>query len=102
MTKKRPTYTTEFKCEAAGLVVDQGYSIADACQSLGVGETAMRRWVDQLKAERGGTTPTARALTPEQQKIQTLEKRIKQLELEKSILKKATALLMSDEMPLSR
>lgn len=48
----------------------------------------MRRWVNQLKAERGGTTPTARALTPEQQQIQALEKRVKQLELEKKHFKK--------------
>lgn len=69
---------------------------------MDVGETALRRWVEQLKIERGGTTPTAKALTPEQQKIQELEARISRLEREKSILKKATALLMSDELERSR
>ncbi|MCI4257449.1 transposase [Dickeya dianthicola] len=64
---------------------------------MGVGETAMRRWVEQLKSEQQGITPSAKALTSEQQRIQELEKRIKRLELEKEILKKATALLMSDE-----
>ncbi len=42
-------------------------------------------------------TPQSKALTPEQQKIQELEARIARLEREKSILKKATALLMSEE-----
>ncbi len=42
-------------------------------------------------------TPKSKALTPEQQKIQELEARIDRLEREKAILKKATALLMSDE-----
>jgi len=37
------------------------------------------------------------ALTTEQQHIQTLKKRIKRFAVEKDILKKATALLMSDE-----
>jgi transposase len=64
---------------------------------MGVGETAMRRWVEQLKSEHQGITPNSKALTAEQQRIQELEKRIKRLELEKEILKKATALLMSDE-----
>ena len=64
---------------------------------MGVGETAMRRWVEQLKSEHQGITPGSKALTAEQQRIQELEKRIKRLELEKEILKKATALLMSDE-----
>jgi len=36
-------------------------------------------------------------MTAEQQKIQELEAKVNRLEREKSILKKATALLMSDE-----
>ena len=98
MKRQRRTFSTDFKHEAACLVLDQGYSISEACRSLDVGETALRRWVDQLKAERGGTTPSSKALTPEQQKIQELEARVQRLEREKAILKKATALLMSDEM----
>jgi transposase len=98
MKKNRRSFTTEFKHEAACLVLDQGYSVSEACQSLGVGDTALRRWIKQLEAERGGVTPKGKALTADQQKIQELEARINRLEREKSILKKATALLMSDEM----
>ena len=94
----RKTYSTEFKHEAASLVLDQGYSVAEACQSLNVGETALRRWMKQLVSERGGATPSSKALTPEQQRIQALEKQVNRLEREKAILKKATALLMLDEM----
>ena len=60
-------------------------------------ESALRRWVNQLQEERNGITTASRALTPEQQKIQELEARINRLEREKSILKKATALLMAGE-----
>ena len=98
MTTKRREFSLEFKREAAQLVLDHSYSVSQACGSLGVGATALRRWVKQLTDERQGFTPKAKALTAEQQKIQTLEKRVKRLELEKKILKKATALLMSDEM----
>lgn len=97
MARSRRNFTSEFKREAASLVLDQRYSITEASRSLDVGETALRRWVDQLKAERGGTTPGSKALTPEQQRIQELEARVQRLEQEKRILKKATALLMSDE-----
>lgn len=97
MARPRRSFTSEFKREAASLVLDQRYSITEASRSLDVGETALRRWVDQLKAERGGTTPGSKALTPEQQRIQELEARVQRLEQEKRILKKATALLMSDE-----
>lgn len=98
MTKKRRSFSQEFKLESAGLVLDQGYTIAEAARSLDISETVIRRWVKQLKNEREGVTPNSKALTPEQKKIQELEARINRLEREKSILKKATALLMSDEM----
>ena len=102
MTKKRRSFSAEFKREAAGLVLNQGYSVGEAGRSLGVGETAVRRWVEQLGQERQGITPKSKALTPEQQKIQELEARINRLEREKAILKKATALLMSDELDRTR
>ncbi|WP_085985636.1 IS3 family transposase [Pseudomonas luteola] len=88
MTKQRRSFTPEFKREAAVLVLDQGYSCIEAARSLGLVESALRRWVNQLQAERNGMTPTSKALTPEQQKIQELEARINRLEREKSIFKK--------------
>ena len=54
----------------------------------------MSRWVAQLKQEHGGITPTSKAMTPEQKRIQELEAKIKQIEWENDILKKASALLM--------
>lgn len=86
MTKQRRTFSPEFKREAADLVL-QDYSFIEASRSLGVGESALRRWVDQVQQERTGVTPQSKALTPEQQKIQELEARIARLEREKSILK---------------
>ncbi|WP_156160253.1 IS3 family transposase [Pseudomonas sp. 2(2015)] len=88
MTKQRRSFTPEFKREAASLVLDQGYSHIEAARSLGLADSALRRWVNQLQEERNGVTPTSKALTPEQQKIQELEARINRLEREKSIFKK--------------
>lgn len=102
MTKQRRIFSVEFKREAADLVLTQNYSYTEACRSLGVGESALRRWVSQLQLERSGVTPQSKAMTPEQQKIQELEARIARLEREKSILKKATALLMSEDLERMR
>ncbi|HBP5121067.1 TPA: IS3 family transposase [Pseudomonas aeruginosa] len=88
MSKQRRTFSAEFKREAAALMLDQGYSHIDACRSLGVVDSALRRWVKQLEAERQGVTPKSKALTPEQQKIQELEARINRLEREKAFIKK--------------
>ena len=90
MTRK--SYTTDFKREAASLVLDQGYSVRTACEAMDVGHTAMRRWVNQLRQEREGITPEkSKALTPEQQRIQELEARLRKVEREREILKKKAA-----------
>ena len=99
MSKERQKiFTPDFKRESALLVIKQGYSIREACRAMDVGETAMRRWVKILAAELLGKTPDSPALTSEHQRIQELEQQVKRLEMEKTILKKATALLMADEI----
>jgi transposase len=66
MTKQRRSFTPEFKREAADLVLKQNYSYIEASRSLGIGESALRRWVDQIQKEHKGVTPQSKALTPEQ------------------------------------
>ena len=56
MTKQRRNFSPEFKREAADLVLKQDYSFIEASRSLGVGESALRRWVDQVQQERTGVT----------------------------------------------
>ncbi|VAX00557.1 hypothetical protein MNBD_GAMMA22-2985 [hydrothermal vent metagenome] len=46
MTKTRPSYTTEFKQEAASLVLDKDYAITEACKAMRVGNTAMQNVVE--------------------------------------------------------
>jgi transposase len=67
-----------------------------------VGNSTLSKWVKQLREERAGKSPAAMPMTPEQLEIRELKKRIKRVELEKEILKKATALLMSDSLNSSR
>lgn len=103
MTKRtRRTFSPEFKLEAAQLVLDQNYSVSEAAAAMNVGKSTMENWVRQLKQERAGISPKASPMTPDQIKIRELEKKIARIEEEKEILKKATALLMSDSMRNSR
>ena len=97
--KTRRTFTPEFRLESAQLVVDQNYSVRQAAEAMGVGKSTMDKWVRQLRVERtGGSIASATPMTADQRRIRELENRIKRIELEKEILKKATALLMSDSM----
>jgi transposase len=103
MTKRtRPNFTPEFRLECAQLVVDKKYSIIEAAQVMNVGKSSLDKWVRQLKNERNGLTSKAMPLTPDQLEIRQLKKRITRIEEEKEILKKATALLMSDSLNSSR
>jgi transposase len=92
-------FTQAFKLEAVALVTQQGYSVAEACRALDVGDTAMRRWLKQYADEQRGITPKSKAMTPEHYEIQQLRARIKRLEVEKAILKKATALMAEIDIP---
>ncbi|MGK0410937.1 MAG: transposase, partial [Shewanella psychromarinicola] len=78
--KTQPTYSTEFKIDAANLVIKQGYTTSEASKVTGAGLTAIRRWVTQLRQEFEGITPSSHAITPEQKRIQELEAQIKKIE----------------------
>jgi transposase len=94
----RPKFSPEFKTEAASKVLDDGMSIRVACETFGVGDTAMRRWVKQLTEERAGNVAAgSKPITPEQRRIRELEAQVRQLEEEKSILKKATAFFVQEQ-----
>ena len=56
------------------------YSVAFKHDAVGVGYTVMSRWVAQLKQEHGRITPSSKAMTSEQKRIQELEAKIKQIE----------------------
>lgn len=88
MAKQRRSFSPEFKQQAAGLVLDQGYSHIEASRSVGIAESVLRRWVQQHQMERQGITLQGKAMTPDQQCIQELEARIERLEREKAILKR--------------
>ena len=100
--RTRRTFSADFKLEAARLVVEQNYSTADAADAMGVGKSTMDRWVRQLKQEQQGVSPKASPMTPEQIEIRELKKKLARLEEHNDILKKATALLMSDSLNSSR
>lgn len=64
MTRKRRSFTPEFKQEVASLVLDQGYTVSQTSTSLGVVKSVLRRGVKPLEAERQGVTPKkSRAVT---------------------------------------
>jgi transposase len=93
----RSSYSNEFKLKAVVMVLDEGQSVPEVCANLNIGPTALRRWVDQVRQERLGTTPVgAKAITAEQLEIQQLKALLRQKDRDIEILKKASALLLLD------
>ena len=48
----RKSYSREYKVQAAEMVLDGGQSVPEVCAALGLGPTALRRWVEQVREER--------------------------------------------------
>ena len=96
--KSRRTFSPEFRLESAQLVVDEKYSIREGITAVGVGHSTMDKWVLQLRDERQGVTPKQSAMTPEHRRIKEPEKQLRRVEEHNEILKKATALLLSDSL----
>lgn len=54
MTRRRRQFDASFKLEVVRMVRDQGLSVSEVSRSMDLVETAVRRWVAQYDAERGG------------------------------------------------
>jgi transposase-like protein len=87
---KRRTFSAEYKAEAERLVDDSGKSIGVIARVLGLGETALRRWVQQAKID-AGRGPSGALMTGEQEELGQLRRENQRLRMEREILKKATA-----------
>lgn len=72
---KKRNFSAEFKREAAQLVVDQKYTVAEAAKAMDIGLSTMTRWFRQLRDERQGKTPKASPIIPEQIEIRVLKKK---------------------------
>ena len=62
----RNKYSKEFKREAIGLVVDQGYSKAEAGRSLGIHPDLIRRWQREFEVGGHHAFPGQGKLAPDQ------------------------------------
>jgi transposase len=85
--KKRKKYTTEYKKEAVALVTEKGYAIKQAADVVDTSEKNLRRWVKDLKQEIEGVRLTA----DDRLELVRLKREVKELRMEKEILKKASA-----------
>jgi transposase len=88
--RKRRAFTPAYKAEVVDLIRTSGKSIGVVAKDLGLTETAVRAWVRQAEVD-GGRGPTGALTTAEREELTQLRRRVKTLEMEREVLKKATA-----------
>ena len=88
--RKRRSFTKAYKAEVVELVRKGGKSIGSIAKDLDLGETAVRAWVRQAVVD-WGRGPSVALTTAERDELAQLRRRVKTLEMEREILKKATA-----------
>ncbi|MBB1371530.1 transposase [Pseudoalteromonas sp. SR45-4] len=102
MTRKsKVILSAQQKLEYAKLMLEEGYTNKQIEEMSGAGKSAVSRWKQQYLSELDGKSPeNVQALTPEQQRIQLLEKQLKRALKDNDILKKATAFFIRDNQNL--
>lgn len=91
MSRNRREFDASFKLQVVKMVKEQGLTVPQVCRDMDLGETAVRRWVQQYEAESSGQAGIGKPLTPEQQRIRQLEAENLRLKQDNDLLKKASA-----------
>lgn len=94
---KRRSYGEEFQRQAVRLVVEEKYSFKAASAAVGVTDQTLRAWHKKFapKSEPCGEDATLEQLRDENQR---LRRELRRAEMEREILKKATAYFAKESL----
>ena len=87
--RKRRSFSDEYKAEVVELIRTSGKSIGQVSREMELTETAVREWVKNAEAAQAGAAEAREEDVHAE--LRAARKRIKELEMERAILKKATA-----------
>jgi transposase len=86
MSQKRiyKQYPQEFKEEAVALANEQGHSVPEAAKSFGIGTNLLYRWKEKQEQSASQSRPSETELV----ELKRLRQEVKNLRMEKEILKR--------------
>jgi len=91
-------YSRQFKEESMKLVTQQGYTPAEAARKLGIPDTTYETWLKKAGWSKDGKEPLSQDVQALQARVRQLQAELKRSEMEKEILKKATAYFASQRL----
>jgi transposase len=86
VNRRRPTYAPEFRAEALKRVRNSTDSVSAIARDLGITVGTLRRWIDASRPP-----PEVPLTDDERAELKRLRKEVRELRMERDILKKATA-----------
>lgn len=95
MAKVRGKYPPEFKLQALAMMTDQHLSVAEVARRLGISESRLHEWKKAVRIKGADAFPGSGHQTPIEEENRRLRAENKRLEMERDILKKATAFFAS-------
>lgn len=88
--RPRRKFTPEYKAEVVRLVRTSGKSAGQIARELDLNETSVRAWLAQAEVDAGKSSNGA-LTTAEREELARLRREVRTLQMERDILKKATA-----------
>ena len=93
--RARRHFTNEVKAVAVRLVLDEGKTVGAVARELDLTPSALGLWVRQARAER--TKGKSGLMKEERDELTRLRKEVRELRLERDLLKKVSALFAKDQ-----
>jgi transposase len=94
MSRKRRSFTPEYKEQVARMVVEESRAIPSTAREIGVNEQTLRNWVNDYRRNHAGDELPL--TVSERARLRELEKEVRELRLEKEFLGKAAAFFASE------
>ena len=97
MSDPKQRYTPEFKIEAVRMTLDQGHSVVDVAERLGVHSNTLYEWRRKYAADGAKAFTSEEGVKTDEKEIRELKRELDRVRQERDILKKALAYFANDK-----